>query len=62
MPDTAKEKRRQYRAGAVLVIFSPEERELLRGVAKADDRSLAAWIRHVCLKAARQGGNHEPHD
>lgn len=41
------------RAGAVLVALTPEEREELRAAAARDDRPLAAWIRHVALKAAR---------
>jgi hypothetical protein len=44
------------RAGAVLLALTVEEREILRAAAARDDRTLAAWIRHVAMKAATEAG------
>jgi hypothetical protein len=41
------------RAGALLLALTVEERAELRAAAERDDRTLAAWIRHVALAAAR---------
>jgi hypothetical protein len=54
MPRPAKKTSRgPRRAGAVLLSLTPEEREELRAAAEREDRPLAAWVRHVALKAAR---------
>jgi hypothetical protein len=53
MPRPAKKPPRgPRRAGAVLLALTPEEKETLREAAQRDDRPLAAWIRHVALRAA----------
>lgn len=41
------------REGAILLGLTVEERDELRAAAERDDRPLAAWIRHVALRAAR---------
>jgi hypothetical protein len=40
----------------VLLALTVEEREILRAAAARDDRTLAAWIRHVAMKAATEAG------
>jgi hypothetical protein len=42
------------RAGAVLVLLTPEEREEIRAAAERDERPMTAWLRRVALEAARR--------
>jgi hypothetical protein len=41
------------RAGAVLVLLTPEEREEIRAAADRDERPMSDWIRRCALAAAR---------
>lgn len=48
----AKTEKTPRRQGALLVLFTPEERERIRAAAQADDRAEGAWVRVVALREA----------
>lgn len=53
-PKSKPEKKSPRRQGALLILFTPEERDEIRAAADADDRPEGAWVRVVALREARR--------
>ncbi len=48
-----KKEKSALRTGAVLVLFAPEEREMMREVAQDAGMGLSTWIRTVAIAKAK---------